>query len=124
MMEAATENGGPCSSSRWVAIATVFALVLVVMVSAGIMARHTDDGTYVEPTDSSYMDSADYAAMQYCAGQTPGHVDAVQGEVAGSFDSVPPAATALVQCGCADLDGDGVVGDLDVQVFQLLITGP
>lgn len=54
-------------------------------------------------------DEADYAAMQACAGP-----------VVGSYVGLTPQP----QCGCADLNGDGVVDDSDVQIFTQIITGP
>lgn len=72
-------------------------------------------------------DAEDYRAIQQCAGQTPNaHPDA--GAVTGKGTVAGSAANGLgwdgVQCGCADFNGDGKVNEIDLQIFQVVLTGP
>ncbi len=68
------------------------------------------------------VDAADFKAMQWCAGQK-GHDDAQpQGRVTGSaFDGT---AWNGIPCGCADLNADGYVNEIDMSLFHYYITGP
>lgn len=57
------------------------------------------------------VDNLDYQRMQQCAGPVARLTD-VQG------------GAQFIECGCADLDADGVVDDNDVRLFQQSTTGP
>jgi len=79
-------------------------------------------------------DSEDYLLMQECGSQVstsavdnplttgnpPGPNGAGAGIVAGSFGGLP----GFYACGCGDLNGDGIVDECDMQIFQLIVTGP
>ena len=58
------------------------------------------DGDFDQDND---VDDVDYQTLQQC-----------EGLVVGGDD----------ECGCADLNDDGVVDDIDVLLFQRLVTGP
>lgn len=57
------------------------------------------------------VDSLDYQRIQQCAGPVARLTDV-------------PGGGQYLQCGCADLDADGVVDDNDVRLFQQSATGP
>jgi len=72
-------------------------------------------------------DSADYQLIQRCGGFLPPNCPDL-GCVNGSGTVRGSATGGLswdgLQCGCADFNGDGLVDECDLQIFQTLITGP
>jgi hypothetical protein len=69
---------------------------------------HTPDGDMDGDSD---VDVVDYQLVQRCAGIVAGSASGLE-----TWDQNA--------CGCADLNADGVVDELDVQVFLFFIGGP
>ena len=69
-------------------------------------------GSPIQPSSTYVRRAQDYGLVQQCAGQVAFSAQAGVGNADGPF------------CGCADLDGSGTVDEIDIQIFQALVTGP